>query len=295
MTVTAAVDRITIQNRVTGLCDLELSGKVTFATGRSSMEVSLQVARLPADQKPKPEDVILTCAFTMVSLDPITKKPVNIAPLRLDTAEEKRIFSIGQQNYDAKKALSKINLRKQAPNDKESDLIHAMWLKQIEYHGQHHHTQTPNKLISLSDPSTPAQKPPNTIYMDTTRLYNAQIMQPQNRNRHNFMIFGGYLLKQTFELAFSCVASFSHTRPVFIGLDPSTFQNPVPVGSVLYLTATIAYTDEEPASPHQQPTNDVTRVQVRVDSKVRNVEHGEAKPTGQFNYTFLVEKQVSEQ
>ena len=93
------------------------------------------------------------------------------------------------------------------------------------------------------------------------------------------MIFGGYLLKQTFELAFSCAAAFSHSRPTFVSLDPSVFENPVPVGSVLYLTATVAYTEGN-------------KVQIRVDSKVRNVEHGEIKPTGQFNYTFAIEKDL---
>lgn len=34
-TVTAAVDRITIKNPLREICDLELSGQVTFATGRS--------------------------------------------------------------------------------------------------------------------------------------------------------------------------------------------------------------------------------------------------------------------
>jgi acyl-coenzyme A thioesterase 9 len=135
--------------------------------------------------------------------------------------------------------------------------------------------------------------------METTRIHSVQIMQPQYRNRHNFMIFGGFLLKSTFELAFTCASAASHTRPTFIALDPSTFDNPVPVGSVLYLTATLAYTDspiltggaggegegwgDRKASPEGS-----TRVQVRVDSKIRNVEHGKTKPTGQFNYTFEV-------
>lgn len=102
-----------------------------------------------------------------------------------------------------------------------------------------------------------------------------QIMQPQYRNRHNFMIFGGFLLKSTFELAFTCASAYSHTRPSFIALDPSTFENPVPVGSVLYLTATVAYTD----SPLVSIGGDVkaapegsTRIQVRVDSQIRNIE-----------------------
>jgi acyl-coenzyme A thioesterase 9 len=74
--VTAAVDRITIEHPLKEICDLELSGQVTYATGRSSMEVSLQVAKSPKfkDEAVKPEDVLITCAFTMVGLDSQTRK-----------------------------------------------------------------------------------------------------------------------------------------------------------------------------------------------------------------------------
>lgn len=124
------------------------------------------------------------------------------------------------------------------------------------------------------------------------------------------MIFGGFLLKQTFELAFCCAAAFSHSRPTFLSLDPSTFANPVPVGSVLYLTATVAYTDQDSVvdsdstsgtgagtgtgTGDEAGTNskNYSRVQVRIDSKVRNIEHRETKPTGQFHYTFLVETDI---
>lgn len=137
-TVTAAVDRITINHPLRELCDLELSGQVTFATGRSSMEISLQVAKAPKEgAEIKKEDILVTCAFTMVSLDPSTKKPVAISPVQLETAEEKRLFALGEKNSNEKKALAKKALGKETPNDEESDLIHAMWLKQIEYHGTH--------------------------------------------------------------------------------------------------------------------------------------------------------------
>ncbi|MCJ1475221.1 hypothetical protein MMC13_003882 [Lambiella insularis] len=283
-TVTAAVDRITINHPLKELCDLELSGQVTFTTGRSSMEISLQVAKAPEGAtQVKKEDVLMTCAFTMVSLDPATKKPVNIAPLQVDTDEERRLFNLGENNSNAKKELSKTNLRKQTPNDQESDLIHAMWLKQLEYH----------------DPNTSLRKPDDVVDMDSTKLNSSQIMQPQYRNRHNFMIFGGFLLKATFELAFCCAASFSHSRPSFLSLDPSTFDNPVPVGSVLYLTATVAYTDPPFVDIDSDSTisggaekSQYTKVQIRVDSKVRDIEHGQTKPTGQFNYTFLLEKDI---
>ncbi|MCJ1352057.1 MAG: hypothetical protein MMC33_002041 [Icmadophila ericetorum] len=297
-TVTAAVDRITINHPLEEICDLELSGQVTYATGRSSMEISIQVAKASKEGvEVNNKDVLLTCAFTMVSLDPVTKKPVAIPGLRTETPEERKLFEKGEKNSQEKKALSKSSLLKQTPNDEESDLIHAMWLKHLDY----------------LDNTVSVRKPDEVIYMDQTKIHSTQIMQPQYRNRHNFMIFGGFLLKQTFELAFCCAASCSHSRPTFLSLDPSTFENPVPVGSVLYLTATVAYTDppvvtgrEERANSGNQnedspedsdaeaapSSSEFTRIQVRVDSRVRNVEHGKAKPTGQFNYTFLVEKDI---
>lgn len=77
-TVTAACDRITIENPLMEICDLELSGQCSYATGRSSMEISLQVTKArPEGQAAKPEDVLITCAFTMVSLDPATKTYVS--------------------------------------------------------------------------------------------------------------------------------------------------------------------------------------------------------------------------
>lgn len=133
-TVTAAVDRITIEHPLTEICDLELSGQVTYATGRSSMEISLQVARVPAGgEEPKPEDVLITCAFTMVSLDPVTKKPVAVAPLLLETDEERALFKRGEENYQAKRALRTKSLLEQAPDAEESNLIHSMWTKEMSY------------------------------------------------------------------------------------------------------------------------------------------------------------------
>ncbi|EKV19727.1 Acyl-CoA thioester hydrolase, putative [Penicillium digitatum] len=273
-TVTAACDRITIENPLMEICDLELSGQCTYATGRSSMEISLQVTKArPEGQKAKPEDVLITCAFTMVSLDPTTKTPVPVAPLIVETEEEKRLFQKGEANYKAKKALRTRSLLEKSPDDEESNLIHSMWTKEMSY----------------LNPQNAVTRPANQAFMSDTVLKSAMIMQPQYRNRHNFMIFGGFLLKQTFELAFCCAASFAHARPNFVALDPSTFENPVPVGSVLYLRATVSYTEPE---EREGDNTKYTKVQVRVDSKVRDVEHGTKKSTGMFNYTFLVENDV---
>jgi acyl-coenzyme A thioesterase 9 len=85
------------------------------------------------------------------------------------------------------------------------------------------------------------------------------------------------------------------SRPRFVSLDPSTFENPVPVGSVLFLSGSIVYTDPEEVVSSEEATATTpktTRVLVRVDSYVRNVEHGERKPTGTFNYSFDVDGDV---
>jgi acyl-coenzyme A thioesterase 9 len=74
-TVTASCDRITIHSPLTEICDLQLSGRVTYATGRSSLEITMQVAKAPQEgEKVRDEDVLINCTFTMVSLDPGTKK-----------------------------------------------------------------------------------------------------------------------------------------------------------------------------------------------------------------------------
>ena len=272
-TVTAAVDRITIQNSmIKEICDLQISGMVTYATGRSSMEITIQIAKAPLEgEKVKEENVLLTCAFTMVALDPVTKRAVKVAPLKLETDEERAIYKKGEENNITKKKLRQANIMQVSPDAEESGLIHKMWTASLAY----------------EDLSNPAQMPENTTPATKAILRSAQIMQPQYRNRHSFMIFGGFLLKTTFELAFTCAAAFSHTRPSFLNLDPSTFEEPVPVGSVLYVSAGVTYTEPEPTGG--------TRVQVMVRTYVRNIEHklNEKKNTGTFFYTFHVDQEVS--
>ncbi|QSZ33003.1 hypothetical protein DSL72_002588 [Monilinia vaccinii-corymbosi] len=290
MTVTAAVDRITLSRPLLEICDLELSGQVTFATGRSSMEVSLQVARAfppgaATNGARKREDIFMECAFTMVSLDPVTKRAVKIAGVEPENEVERNLYELGMRSYEKKKREMGRALRSKEPDDEESDLIHRLWLKTLDYR----------------DPNTASLLPPTCTRMSASKIQSVQIMQPQYRNRHNFMIFGGFLLKSTFELAFTCASAISHSRPTFIALDPSTFENPVPVGSVLYVSATLAYCDRVLVGGQGEGREDgdvdggtggkgiKTRVQIRVDTRVKNVEHAETKPTGQFNYTFEVD------
>lgn len=162
--VTAALDRIKLSRPLTEITDLEYSGQVTYATGRSSVEITCKVARARPDGQPsKPEDVFLTCTFTMVALDPETKRPANVPALICETPEEEKIFKAGEAKSLAKKEMSKTSLLATEPNDPESALIHQIWLRQVKWH----------------DPNDSSRQPINVVPMAKTQLSTATIMQPQ--------------------------------------------------------------------------------------------------------------------
>lgn len=60
-------------------------------------------------------------------------RPVPVAPLKLETEEEHRLFKKGEENYKAKKALRNRSLLQVAPNEEESHLIHSMWTREMSY------------------------------------------------------------------------------------------------------------------------------------------------------------------
>ncbi|KAK9352639.1 HotDog domain-containing protein [Lipomyces doorenjongii] len=268
--VTASVDRISLLKRLTVLEDIELSGNVTW-TGRSSMEITIKARTVPDN------DVFLTANFTFVARHPITGKSFPINELVPRNEAERQIFERAESYNAAKKKAAKTGgLLTSPPNAEEAEIIHAMWLRQRAY----------------EDPTSGLELPADVIPMKDSMMHSTMLMQPQYRNRHSYMIFGGYLLRQTFELAYCCAAAFSHGQPHFISLDQTTFRSPVPVGSVLYLTATVAYTQHQPRSAAGSPAG--TFVQVRVDSTVRDIDHGTAEDSGSFTYTYFVEsKKVS--
>ena len=63
-------------------------------------------------------------------------RPVNVNALIVETEEEKRLYTLGERNSQIRKERRNTSLIKHTPNDAESDLIHAFWQKQLQYHGQ---------------------------------------------------------------------------------------------------------------------------------------------------------------
>lgn len=293
--VTASVDRVFLDSSVlpsfldkASVRNVSLSGTVTWS-GRSSMEITVKVAfhdeDLHRNSKLLPEDikednVFMVSHFTFVAKNTKTGKSFPVNKLVPHTKQELALFKRAE-NYNLYKRsiASKKDLRSKHPSEKESELIHSLWLNYEEQMEAPTLINPLRKKVSAeTNAATSAEK---VILMQDTTVESTALMQPQNRNIHSYMIFGGYLLRQTFDLAHACVVkSFPSLQPpVFNSLDSTTFKSPVPVGSILKLTATAVYGSNE-------------KVQVRVDAVAVNAGTGESKHTGTFAYSFSVNTNV---
>lgn len=76
--------------------------------------------------------------------------------------------------------------------------------------------------------------------MSGTHLSSVALTHPQERNVHG-KAFGGYLMREAFELAFATAFSYTGQVPTFVALDDVAFIAPVPIGSLLQLRASVEY------------------------------------------------------
>jgi acyl-coenzyme A thioesterase 9 len=299
--VTASVDRIYMVKKVDEISNYNfvLAGAVTW-TGRSSMEISVKgfafedgVPETINEGTLPEENVFLSANFTFVARNPETHKSFAINRLLPISESEWKDYRRAEL-HNAKKKLAAKNKSIEEPTLEEFRLIYEMWRS------------------SKSLQSNPEKKPRNVVFMKESKVQSTLFMQPQYRNRHSYMIFGGYLLRQSFELAYCASAQFALLAPRFVSLDSTTFKQPVPVGSVLSMTATIVYTehikgdDHDDSSDHFDfslpPTNKLssnkdaflsepgTLIQVSVDTTIKALDSVSAKESGTFIYSFFVPK-----
>ncbi|AET40131.1 uncharacterized protein Ecym_5376 [Eremothecium cymbalariae DBVPG len=313
--VTASVDRIYLLKPLDSVTDYNvvLSGSVVW-TGRSSMEIAIKASAVKgpipdtvSEGSFRDEDTFLTASFTFVARNPETHKSLAINKLLPLNQQEWTDFKRAESHNAAKKlrAIGE-NLSNTPPTAEESSMIHKMWRASKEI----------SKLES---------RPKNAAFMRETNLKSTMFMQPQYRNRHSYMIFGGYLMRQTFELAYCAASSISHTLPRFVSLDSTTFRAPVPVGSILHMDASVVYTEhlhdgssaaqagsgsgsgaatqhqqQNPLAAFQPPavnklssnkdhflSRPGTLIQVKVDTVVEELNPERKNKSGSFIYSFF--------
>ena len=180
----------------------------------------------------------LEAYVTFVTLDPHTKRPMAIPPIVPETAEEIKEFQDGAQ-----RALLKKQHRQHHQEHVESS--------NNSNNNKNNNNPTANRIETLAREllqqssallNLPSLANPHDILIDQTAMQNAMIAQPQVQNLHN-RIFGGFLMRRAFELAFATVYCFAGARPIFLEVDQVSFSLPVDVGDLLIFNSHILYTD----------------------------------------------------
>jgi acyl-coenzyme A thioesterase 9 len=215
----------------------------------------------------------LEAYVTFVTLDPHTKKPMKIPAIVPTTDEERKAFQAGAARANAKK----IRRKQQKHTAADATDIEQQAAQLLERAGP---------LLTM-----PSLADPHSILLSHTAMQNAMIAQPQAQNLHH-RVFGGFLMRRAFELAFSNAYLFGGTRPVFLEVDEVSFASPVDVGDLLVFHSRVLYT--EPGSStatktSQSPTTTTTTLlHIEVEAWVTEPEHVSARMSNQFYFTFAV-------
>ncbi|XP_008987326.1 acyl-coenzyme A thioesterase 9, mitochondrial isoform X2 [Callithrix jacchus] len=257
--VTALVDKIDMcKKSLSPEQDIKFSGHVSWV-GKTSMEVKMQMFQLHDDEFCP----VLDATFVMVARDSENKGPAFVNPLIPESPEEEELFRQGELNKGRRIAFSSTSLLKMAPSAEERTTIHEMFLSTLD-----------PKTLSFRS----RVLPPNAVWMENSKLKSLEICHPQERNIFN-RIFGGFLMRKAYELAWATACSFGGSRPFVVAVDDIMFQKPVEVGSLLFLSSQVCFTQNN-------------YIQVRVHSEVASLQEKTHTTTNVFHFTFMSEKEV---
>ena len=147
----------------------------------------------------------LVANFTFVARDSATGKAAPINQISPESEQERLLWEEAEERNKFRKRM-----------------------KQEQKHGE---SEDPARLKALLAEGRifcdmPALANRNSILMEDTCLQNSFICQPQQRNTHG-RIFGGFLMRRAFELAFSTAYAFAGAAPHFLEVDHVDFFKPV--------------------------------------------------------------------
>jgi len=223
--------------------------------GTSSAESTLCLEQLVDGEWVKFTEAL----FVLVARDPLNRGKAFINPLELITEEEKELFNNGELNKKRRYQISQDSLFKVPPNQDEQEIIHDFFINTVDH-----------KAMSFKA----RVKPENSVWFEDAKLKNLIICQPEHRNRFN-KIFGGFIMRQAFELAWANSFVFGKSRPFCMHMDDIWFRAPVEVGAMLYFNSQICYIQDN-------------YIQTRVSAEVVDPKTGALSVTNVFHFTFMI-------
>ncbi|KNC87375.1 hypothetical protein SARC_00516 [Sphaeroforma arctica JP610] len=225
--------------------DVILSGQVS-SVGRTSLEVCIEIST--ADSA---KDLILECFFVMAARDK-AGKGVELPKLELNADMQR-------------KSAERKAKRKQEAHDVSETMKNG--LTAAEFQLLHEYITSAGKKYKSSTP------------MKDTELSAVKITEPQQRNTNN-RIFGGYLMREAFEVAHAVAIEFAgpSARPFCMSVDEITFIKPVEIGSLVKFKGKVVYTGISKKA-----------MQVKVKTYIHNLNTLERYTSNEFRFTFASE------
>ncbi|VEU40019.1 unnamed protein product [Pseudo-nitzschia multistriata] len=199
---------------------------------------------------------------------------MRIPPLDPQTWLEKDQFEAGARRAQLRKEGRKKLKNFETPLDPEIEKVAVGLLREAG----------PLKNI-------PSLANPKSILMEQTKLQNCELAQPQTANLAN-QIFGGFLMRRAFDLAYATAYVFAGRRPRFLEVDQVAFTIPVSVGDLTNFSAQVIHADV-----HEELRNfnfykgqkDVPVISIEVSAWVVEPEQASAKLSNKFIYTFAAD------
>ena len=238
--VTAACDRIDLLGELHSDRDLQLLASINWV-GRSSIEVGVKISSKEGETWKR----VARAYFIMVARREGKAEPVN--SLETVTKVQQRRFRESEQRQHERRSISQTSYLNNTPTADESQILHELFLqiKKGEIAG---------------------------VPMENSIRQSTLLMHPQSRNVHN-NIFGGYLMREAFELAWNITYLYCRQKPKFISMDHMYFYKPVEIGSIISFTGTVIYTVEK-------------TLMVEVVTEVIHPKSGETQVTNVCYFTF---------
>ncbi|RYY37050.1 hypothetical protein EON62_01350 [archaeon] len=211
--------------------DMELKGMVTY-TGSSSINIDVDLSTVPTEHDPVRKPIMMA-SLTFVARD-FHNQALRVPKLNPTTALEKRMWEAGRRAQASRRAARESSVVLTPPGPLELGKLHTLLTNPPPVR----HRLPSGKMV-LEDGKT-------AVYVSDTGIQSHVITMPQDRNLHG-KTFGGNLMRNAFETAWSCAWLATGSLPKFLALDDITFLRPVEVGTLLRFDARLVYAPGAPS------------------------------------------------
>ncbi|EAR89305.1 acyl-CoA thioester hydrolase (macronuclear) [Tetrahymena thermophila SB210] len=222
--VTGCLDNVRFfQNNIPINEDLYAQGYPTWV-GSTSLEVRVDLfgkKQNPKNQKDQ-WDLYVSAFFLMVAKGKVSQSNYQLPQLDFDKDEDFEKFQLrwemGKAHQAERLKQKNNNLIKNPPTAEESLLLHKIW-------------------------QLTKQSPKSFTRIKHTQTSKQIVMHHQDKNIY-MKVFGGVVLREAYDSAFSAIYLFSGEEPELFHIDDVSFLTGVDIGSLVNYHAYITYTEK---------------------------------------------------